>query len=296
MHGNGAEAVGIRGVKGVFGQPDVAEALEGIGRLEDILLSAADVNVFVLCRAVIGIVEVAVAVQHLAVMHHNPAPARGTDSDFHVTGHVLTEVDHQLVFRRAEDCNRGNPLMLGNPLAHLRNQPGLYRVLHRFADRFDRRGQVDRFAHINIGREHRRCQDIPAGGSCNRVGGAVGIGQGQRGDEGHMIGGVMVVVTVADAADRPALPDTEREQVFPGAEHAGDIVGLHLDAVFVGCPAGCQDGVPDACAVEFGGVDPDCGRLKRCFFQRFVAEREGLLVAVDRHPRIARRGDPASIV
>ena len=53
MYDNGADAVDIHLVKGIFYQLNVAEALEGIGWLEHILAAAANKGVFVTRLAVV---------------------------------------------------------------------------------------------------------------------------------------------------------------------------------------------------------------------------------------------------
>ena len=292
VHDDCAQIVGIHRVVGEFCQADVAEALKGVGGFENVVAAAADIDVFVFGGAVVCRVEIAVAVKHFGVVHYNATAARRVDFQLNIACHVLTEVDNQLVLRRAEYRDGSDPLVLGDEFADLRDQFGLHIGGNRVSDLFNRRGQVNRLAHVDVGGKHGRGKDFPVGCGGNDLFASVRVGQGQFGNQGDVVGGVVIIATVADATDCPTLPDADGEAVLSRAEQIGDIVCLNLHAVLVGGPSGRQDGVPHARTVELCDVNADGRRGKRGFLQRLSRCGKGFFVAVCRHARVARGGDP----
>ncbi|MBR2481641.1 MAG: hypothetical protein IKB58_02140, partial [Oscillospiraceae bacterium] len=152
MHDHGAEAIGIHRVKGVLHELNVAEALEGVGGLEDVLAAAENIGVLVARMAEVARVEVALSVQHLGVMNDDAVAALSLCADLHVARHVLSEVQNQLSLGRAEDLDGRQALVLGDPFAVLRDELALDRgIEHRLADALDGCGLIYRLAVVDIG-------------------------------------------------------------------------------------------------------------------------------------------------
>ena len=294
MHHHRTEEVGVHRVKRELDQLHIAEALKAVGRLEDILPAAAHKNVFVAGRAVVAGVKIAVTVQHLGMVQHHTGAPGGTDAQLHVSGHVLAKVQHPLALWRADDLHRRQTLLLGNPFALLRDQPGADVRAHRLAKEGYRGGFVHGLAVVNFGGCDLGGVHVPALVGAQQRGAAVGVGHLQPANQRGVVGKIVIDVPVADIADRPALPQPDFNAGRTG-QQLGYIVALHLYAMAVAGPARRQHPFADTPAVDVQRVNAHGRHLKhrpphRLCGAELLPEADGRLALVN------GRGDPDSVL
>ena len=294
MHDDGAEAIGIHRVEGELHELNVAEALEGVGGLEDILAAAENIGVLVARIAEIIRVEVALGIQHLGVMQNDAVTLLSFDADLYVARHVLSEVQDQFSLGRAEDLDGRQALVLGDPFAVLRSKLTLDRGIKlRLADIFDGRGLIHGLAVVDLGEGDLVGVNVPGLVRDELLLGAVRIANAQPRDGGDVVGKGVIGVDVSDVTDRPALANTDLKAVL-FAQERGDVIGLVKHARLVGGKAGRQHALTHALAVEKERIVAHGAYAKRSLLDRLFA---GQLAAEGgcRHAHVSGSGDPFCI-
>ena len=124
--------------------------------------------------------------------------------------------------------------------------------------------------------------------------GAVGVDDVQPGKSAELIGEVMVVGNKADVTDGPALAHADGQGVF-GGQQGSDIIGLVLDPLLVGGPAGGQDIFTNTLAVEHGDISAHSGGAEGGLLHR-LGSGEGLLEGTGGNAGIHGGSDPDSIL
>ena len=248
--------VGLR--RRVFGQTDIAEALEREDGIIPVFgIAVGDIGHTGLCRAVVFVVEVAVLVKNFGMVNGNALTdfTDGTEAD--ITRDFLTEVDDTLTLGRDEVVDGGNFFNVRDDFTLLRDECFSLAVC-------DNRGLpfavddigVIRLAVVVIGIKDRCLGIEPALIGRNGFGRTVGISDRQFRNDTRI-----AVVFKADALDCAEVPAPAEQDVdvVVLAEHVGDIVGLHLYAVFVRGPAGCKIEAADTLSVDARFIDTACG-------------------------------------
>ena len=292
---NRTERIGIDLVEGIFHKLDVAEALEGVGRLENVVAATRHIGAFVARGTVVRGIEVALFVQHLGVMQHDAASARCLDRYLNVARHVLSEVEDALALRRRNDGNGRETLLLGDEFTDLRNELRLDERGNGVAEHRDGRGHVDRLAVIDLGEGDGGGRDRPLFVRRNALLRAVGVGDVEPCDHRCVICKIALFLAVTHVTRRPTESEPERKGVV-FCKQRGDVVGLVLDPRLVARPAGRQYALTDAHTVEVCGVKPHGGGGEHGLLYRFALRRKGRFKGTGTRTRVGRGGDPNGIL
>ena len=135
MNGDGGKAFRRRifraARKAVY--PDVTEAPEGQFRFIGLAAFPAGIAILCLGAAVIFRIEIAFFIQDFRKGKIQYFSCRCLQNSFHIAGHFLAEVDDSLSIGRGETSGSGDPFLLPDLFALLRNQciPGAVEALNR---------------------------------------------------------------------------------------------------------------------------------------------------------------------
>ena len=286
------------GLAGPGKEPDIPEAEEGEPRVPG--LEAVPAGVFHLGfgGTVVFVVPVAVFILHLRMVEEDLVPSLRADGEFNVAGDLLAEVDGGVSIGGFEDPPGGDPLGFPDRLALLENQ-NVFGPAEE-ADGLPVFGNdpgVAGFPVVDLGVADGAFRPLPVFVRDEGLLCTVGIYGSQGGDEaaGLSLAGpnVRIVKPAGHAGPEPAAAHGDPEVVLSGGQQGGDVVGLNLQAAGVAGPAGGEDEVADAAAVELGLIDAESRDFQRGFGNGLLC-REG--AAEDRGDVscIPGDGDPGS--
>ena len=250
---------------------DVAEAVEGEARFPDLRVAAfAGVEIGAAGVAKIFGVNGAVGIEDLSEPEAQGRAGRSLDGEADTAGEILAEI---------EEAHAVPVLALGNgdDLAH---------AAHGGADAGDEldgmigRADDDGLPAAVIVTGLRPGAELQAGivglaveeiAFKNRAGGGFprSIGaEGERGailqndfETGEEVGTIPVDLAAkpADGAAVPAVAEDGAERILALSQKRGDIVGLVLDALLIIGPAGGEDFISDASAIDLAFVETERG-------------------------------------
>ena len=202
--------------------------------------------------------------------------------DLHIARQVLAEIHNNFARRCFEDAGRRDALLLTDRFALLLDQRIGRAVIERGGrpDRRLKRGVI-RFAVIQLGKAHGAFRRLPACVRADRVRMAVGIPERQLrrqcGRERRTA--VLTRKPSRKAAAIPPLADQYGQLIFLTGTDP-QLVLLHLQALLIDGPAGCEDKIAHAAAVERGFIDAhrrdpersgnDVLRAEKCLSERWA--------------------------
>ena len=267
-------------------------------------------------RAQILHIDVAVLVEHLEAADRSLVSRFAANGKLHIADQVLAEVDHRVALRRCKNALHRQTQLFAHRLVLLRDKQ-VGRVVDRavviMADgiliralavtaQYAHRGHgvriaergVECFAVVHVGHTRAGLAAQPRLVRDDRLLCAVGKNDVQRSDKRRLR---IVHLTLKPTVPRmhpPALGHAGADTVVR-AQHLRHVVRLELHAGTVIRPAGRENLVADACAVDLQHIHADRRRLQRrglyglvqvkCFFQR-----------VNGFSLICGRSDPAGVI
>ena len=294
IDGDGGEVCQIHSFEGILGQPDVAEALEAVAGLEHIGFTTADIGHFASGVAVVGVVEVAVGIQHFAVVQHDAAAPGGGDGNLHIAGHILAKVDDLLALGGDDQFHGSQMFLLGDVLAYLGDHLAADLDGPGVAQQLNFGGLVHGLAVVDLGEGDFVCVNLPIGAGGDALLGAVGKKDVQPSQSADLVGKITVVALEADITHSPALACADGEGVV-AFQQGGDVIGLILDTLFVAGPAGSQNVLANPLAVEVGDVGAHGGGAEGGLLYGLI-KGELLYKGTGGNVGIHRGGDPDSVL
>ncbi len=224
--------------------------------LASVFAAVADIS---LSGAVIGVIEIALRVQHLPVGKADLiAPPRG-HGKLHVARDLLSEVDHRLPGRGMQHGPGGHALRLPDDLALLGDQD-LLRPVQQTGSLpiLGSKGRVITLAVIDLAETDRALGKLPAPVRTENMLAAIGIADAKPRDQAAgLIVAALLVLRIHKARHgraEPTAPDRDTQLVFV-PEQLRHIIGLHLQAVVVAGPARGQHEVTYTPSVQLRLID-----------------------------------------
>ena len=161
---NRGKAGKINFIKRILIEPDITVPLEAETRLEHIFSPAEHINIPVLRGTVIIRIKIPLFVQNLGVRDDDPVAPPSLDANFNISGKVLPKVYHALSLGGQGPFLCGNPFLLPDVRARLRNQNSIRRafVYQSVAHTADFRRGVIGLPVIQLGIENAGCIYLPA--------------------------------------------------------------------------------------------------------------------------------------
>ena len=210
---------------------DISKAEKGERAFICVLLSVADKFYPRVRRAIIGVVEVAVAVESLSVGDCRLRAGSAFYTELDIARHVLSEVNDRLARRGFYYLQGRHPLMLDYFFALLRDKHILFEIDADAVPRAPRfESRVIDIAVIYICISQLALARSPRAVGDDALRPAVGVDKSQLGDE-HSVAIAQKVAAVAFVCDgAPALTDRHLERIL-GLQQICHIVALYLKPV-----------------------------------------------------------------
>ena len=210
---------------------DISKAEKGECAFIYVLLTVANELYLRVRRAVVGVVEVAVAVKRLAVGDCRLRTGSTFYPELDIARHILPEVNDRLACRGFYYLQSRHPLLLDYFFALLRDKHILFEIDADAVPRAPRfESRVIDIAVIYICISQLALARSPRAVGDDALRRAVGIDNSQLGDERSVAIAqkVAAVTFIGDGA--PALTDRHLERIL-GLQHICHIVALHLKPV-----------------------------------------------------------------
>jgi hypothetical protein len=271
------DGIGQEGV-GVAVDLDVAKAVEREARLPGLAarVAAEDIVVGLPGGAQVLSVDRAVGIEHLGEAQADHLAGLAANMEANAADHVLAEVEHpgwggpDVEFHRRSDGLEFLRRAHERPEGRGQFNPGIGEAGDRrpgavivagFVPAAKLAPGVVRFTVDQVGFDDRAESGLPGAIGHDGLGGAVGEGQHELGEQLRALA-VIVALTPADVAAIPAVAEEGAGGVGARAEEDRDIVGLVLHALLVLGPAGGEDIVADAVAVEMKLIEAEGGGVE----------------------------------
>ena len=298
IYRDGGELLRTR-LAGKFVQPEIAEAEKRQTRCVTLHALAAGVVDLRFGRAVIRVVEIAVAVEDLAVRDFYAVARVRIHAEGHIPRHILAEIYHRFALGRAENARGLNALVLTDGLALSRNQAvlGILRCDGRGQKRKLIKRRVVDHAVVKVAEAQGALRDLPAFVGQNRGVRAVGVVQMQLRDDRARLFPRLArgFAPRRHVCAHPARADRHGQRLFARMrEKLPQLVALVLKPRAVARPAGRQNLIRDPLALQPRFVN-SCGRdVKPRACQRLFNPQR---LSVDRADAATgpRRRDPICI-
>ena len=253
MQHAGGEGGGIRVFDALDGR--VPEPVIGEGGEEDVLLPAAHEGIRRFGGAQIDGKQIAVFIQRFRVAQGDLGPPGKLQARFHHARQILAEVQDGFAPGRGQHLPHRHSLGDAHGLAFLARQDLLRVFIGPGLDgRLFGKGIINDLAVIQLAGPPGPGGGLPAFIGADPLPGAVGIAQidlGQQGGPGSVM--VSLAVKTQDALI-PAVAYRHLQAVFL-LQAVCEIIGLHLQPLLIGGPAGSQEGVPNPLPVELHLID-----------------------------------------
>ena len=165
--------------------------------------------------------------------HNYSAAALAFDANLYIACHILPEIYYSLALRRDNKFLRGNPLMLMDELAHLRNKLCFHAAELSSTEFFYSCRRVYRLAVIYLGIKYLRGTHAPCIVCGKMFLSSVGIFHIKPRDNTDRIGENMVSSLPCEVTDCPALCRCNGNFRALAAEKRRDVIRLILSADMV---------------------------------------------------------------
>ena len=204
-----------------------------------------------------------IRVEYLCAGEHNTFPRAGLHGKCRVTRDLLPKIEHRFALRCMQNRDRVEPFVLRNDLALLRDQHLLAAAIRPAeAPVFRCDARIIRFAVVNVAEPDWAFGPLPA--FVSRIfPRAVRVGQMQCCQQPRAIRKRLIGIG-GDPPGEPALSERDGQFVLL-AQQRRQVIGLHLQARRIACPAGSQKEISDPLTVQKRFVDAECGDFQlRC--------------------------------
>ena len=255
---------------GVARDPHVAKAVKSEVRFVAFVGAALErVGLALLCRAQVGRVEVALAVQHFRVFEPDRRTCGTPHAKARPAHHVLSHVHHGFTGRRVQDLDGSDFLDAPDGgsggrdehvLAVIRDAHGLpvSRVESRLGPPCTLQARIVALAVIDVG-----CEDGPRRRLPVFIGGddllsTVREAHDNLRQERHLLAIRVAACFPREPAAIPAVAECDAYRVAPAAHEVRDVVRLVLQPLVVARPSRCEHLIANALAVDLHLVKSQC--------------------------------------
>ncbi len=220
-------------------------------------------------------VKVAVLVEHFAEPHGDRRPCRPGDRETRPAREILAEIEQRFTrwcepdrdgAQLADTTHRGRHRcderrLRGRRFEHGHRGPRAV-VEGRACPSAELPPRVIRFAAVDVRGEHRTRRGLPSGIRHDALGASALIANLELGTYPEPPAIEITLAEKPEIASVPAIAENRADDVCALPQQRGDVVGLVLEPAAVGRPAGCEELVTDALAVEKDLIEAQAGDVE----------------------------------